>query len=74
VGLPLTSGPVIFFLTLSHGTAFVTSAIAGTLSGGFSLVAYCLVYAWLAVRFDWRIALIGSMLALLWDRAADAKT
>jgi hypothetical protein len=63
VGLPLTSGPVIFFLTLSHGTAFVTSAIAGTLSGGFSLVAYCLVYAWLAVRFDWRIALIGSMLA-----------
>jgi len=63
VGLPLTSGPVIFFLALSHGAAFAASAIAGTLSGGFSLVAFCLVYAWLAIRFDWRISLIGSMLA-----------
>ena len=63
VGLPLTSGPVIFFLALSHGATFATSAIAGTLSGGFSLVAFCLVYAWLAVRFDWRISLTGSMLA-----------
>ena len=63
VGLPLTSGPVIFFLALSHGASFAASAISGTLSGGFSLVAFCLVYAWLAIRFDWRIALTVSMLA-----------
>ena len=63
VGLPLTSGPVIFFLALSNGTTFAASAINGTLSGGFSLVAFCLVYAWLAIRFDWRAALAGSMLA-----------
>ena len=63
VGLPLTSGPVIFFLALSHGATFAASAISGTLSGGFSLVAFCLVYAWLAIRTDWRIALTGSMLA-----------
>ncbi len=49
VGLPLTSGPVIFFLALSHGATFAASAISGTLSGGFSLVAFCLVYAWLAI-------------------------
>ncbi|HEY9153446.1 MAG TPA: hypothetical protein VIN60_11210 [Anaerolineales bacterium] len=63
VGLPLTSGPVIFFLALSHGATFAASAIAGTVSGGFSLVAFCLVYAWLAIRFDWRVSLVGSMLA-----------
>jgi hypothetical protein len=62
VGLPLTSGPVIFFLALSHGATFTVSAIAGTISGGFSLVAFCLVYAWLAIRFDWRTALVGSIL------------
>src|SRR5581483_11308029 len=36
VGLPLTSGPVIFFLSLSHDTSFVSSTVLGTLSGGFS--------------------------------------
>jgi hypothetical protein len=63
VGLPLTSGPIIFFLALSNGEKFAASAIAGTISGGFSLVAFCLVYGWLATRFDWRVSLIGSMLA-----------
>ena len=63
VGLPLTSGPVIFFLALNNGAPFAASAIAGTISGGFSLVAFCLVYAWLGTRFDWRAALAGSLLA-----------
>ena len=63
VGLPLTSGPIIFFLALNNGASFAASAISGTLSGGFSLVAFCLVYAWLAIRFDWRISLTVSMLA-----------
>ncbi len=49
VGLPLTSGPIIFFLALNNGASFAASAISGTLSGGFSLVAFCLVYAWLAI-------------------------
>lgn len=63
IGLPLTSGPVIFFLSLSHDKAFLISSVLGTLSGGFSLVAFCLVYAWLATRFHWSIAMIGSLLA-----------
>src|SRR5512147_1856232 len=63
IGLPLTSGPVIFFLSLNHDKAFLMSSVLGTLSGGFSLVAFCLVYAWLATRFHWPIAMIGSLLA-----------
>lgn len=63
IGLPLTSGPVIFFLSFSHDSAFLLSSILGTLSGGFSLVAFCLTYAWLATRFSWLVATVGSLVA-----------
>jgi hypothetical protein len=61
VGLPLTSGPVIFFLAISHDAGFAANAALGVISGGISLVAYTLTYAWLAVRFRWYIALLGSL-------------
>ena len=53
VGMPLTSGPVLFFVALSHGAAFAANAALGVISGGLSLVAYALAYAWLATRFRW---------------------
>jgi hypothetical protein len=62
VGMPLTSGPVIFFVALSHSTAFAANAALGVLSGGLSLVAYALTYSWLAVKFRWQIAITGSLL------------
>jgi len=71
VGLPLTSGPVVFFVALSHDRAFAFEAVRGVLSGGFSLVAYSLTYAWLAKRFSWKISfaagvmVFGGMTALL---------
>ena len=61
VGLPLTSGPVIFFLALGHDAGFAANAALGVISGGVSLVAYALTYAWLARRFRWYIALFGSL-------------
>lgn len=61
VGLPLTSGPVAFILAISHDTTFAFGAIRGTLSGGFSLIAFCLTYAWLARRFNWVITALGSI-------------
>jgi hypothetical protein len=60
VGMPLTSGPVIFFVALSHDVAFAADAALGVISGGLSLVAYALTYAWLATRFRWYVALPGS--------------
>lgn len=60
VGMPLTSGPVIFFLALSHDAAFAANTVLGIVSGGLSLISYALTYAWLATRFRWYIALIGS--------------
>lgn len=61
VGLPLTSGPVIFFLAISHDIPFAANAIRGTLSGGFSLIAFCLVHAWLAQKYDWHLSTLGSL-------------
>jgi hypothetical protein len=61
VGMPLTSGPVIFFLALSHDVAFAANAALGVISGGLSLVLYALTYAWLAMRFRWVVALTGSL-------------
>lgn len=62
VGLPLTSGPVAFFVALSHERAFAFETVRGVLSGGFSLIAYCLTYAWLAKRFHWAISFSISMI------------
>jgi hypothetical protein len=62
VGMPLTSGPVIFFVALSHEKAFAANAALGVLSGGLSLVAYALTYSWLAVKFRWQIAIAGSLI------------
>lgn len=65
VGLPLTSGPVIFFLALSHGEAFASAAAVGTLSGTFAECTFCLAYAWLARRAGWPLTLGISCLAFL---------
>jgi hypothetical protein len=63
VGLPLTSGPVVFFLAISHDTGFALNATLGVLSGGISLVIYTLIYAWLAIYFRWPVAIICSLVA-----------
>jgi hypothetical protein len=62
VGLPFTSGPVAFFVALSHERAFAFETVRGVLSGGFSLIAYALAYAWLAKRFHWSISFAGSVI------------
>jgi len=62
VGLPLTSGPVAFFIALSHDRAFAFNTIRGTLSGGFSLVAFILTYTWVAKRFNWAVSILASIL------------
>ncbi len=61
VGMPLTSGPVIFFVALSHDVHFAANAALGVISGGLSLVAYALTYAWLATRFRWQVSITGSL-------------
>ncbi len=63
VALPLTTGPIVFLLALTHGSAFAARTAAGTLAGGFSLAAFVLVYARLAPRLPWLPTLAGATLA-----------
>lgn len=65
VGLPLTSGPVSFFLALEQGRAFTAHAALGTLMGVISLSAFCVVYCWLSLRAGWVLCWIGSWTAYL---------
>lgn len=62
VGMPLTSGPVVFFLALSHGVLFAENSALGVLNGGISLVLYALTYTRLAIRFPWPVSITGSIL------------
>ena len=62
VGMPLTSGPVVFFLALSHDVTFAANAVLGVVSGGLSLISYALTYAWLATRFRWYVSLAGGFI------------
>ncbi|HEU5200694.1 MAG TPA: hypothetical protein VFU32_13730, partial [Ktedonobacterales bacterium] len=62
VGLPLTSGPVIFFLALAQGATFAATAAAGILAGVVSVACFCLAYSWLALRWGWPFNLITGWL------------
>ncbi|HEY7358370.1 MAG TPA: hypothetical protein VH590_17940 [Ktedonobacterales bacterium] len=70
VGLPLTSGPVAFFLALNHGLPFAAAAAAGTLTGTLAECSFCLGYGWLARRAGWPLTLAISCLAFLATIAA----
>lgn len=70
VGLPFTSGPIVFFLVLAHGVSFATAAAVGTLAGAISQAVFCLCYAWLAVRWGWPRALLAGCLGFVATTAA----
>ena len=66
VGLPLTSGPVVFFLALEQGSGFATTAALAVLLGTISQAAFAVAYARAAVRTGWPVAAVagGGVFAL----------
>jgi len=56
VGLPLTSGPVVFFLAIDEGSRFATTAALAVLLGTISQAAFAVAYARVAVRAGWPMA------------------
>lgn len=63
VGLPLTSGPVCFFLALDQGTGFAAGAGLGCLGGAAAEAAFCLAYGKIARHRGWPAALGAASLA-----------
>jgi hypothetical protein len=53
VGLPLTSGPVIFFLALEQGNRFATGASLGVILGITSQAVFALAYVRLVRTAGW---------------------
>ena len=53
VGLPLTSGPVAFFLALEQGDIFAYKTSQGIMLGIVSVYVFCLIYSRTAMRFGW---------------------
>ncbi len=53
VALPLTSGPVLFFVALDHGRPFAADAAVGTTLGLGAIVAYSLGFAAASGRGPW---------------------
>lgn len=59
VALPMTSGPVAFFLAAEQGVSFAAAAAVGMLAGTISQVAFALAYGLVARRGAARAALLG---------------
>ncbi len=59
VGLPFTSGPVVFFLAIDQGSAFATAAALAVLLGTISQAAFAVAYARAAVRTGWAAAALA---------------
>lgn len=63
VGIPFTSGPIAFFLALDHGPGFAATAAAGIMAGTASQAAFCITYAWTALRIGWAVSLLAATVA-----------
>ena len=63
VGLPLTSGPVVFFLAIERGASFAAAATLGALAGAIAEAAFCLAYAYAARYLAWPAALAAASIA-----------
>jgi hypothetical protein len=63
IALPLTSGPVTFFIALAEGPRFAASVAAGSLLGVMAIAAFAVTYAWLAGRTGWPAAVVGAAVA-----------
>jgi hypothetical protein len=57
IGLPLTSGPVCFFLAVEQGAGFAAAAARGCLAGATAEAGFCLAYAIAARDEGWPIAI-----------------
>jgi len=63
IGLPITTGPFIFIVSLQQGIAFGGHTARGILLGQMALVAFCWVYAQCVLRYSWLPAILLATLA-----------
>jgi len=63
VGLPLTSGPICFFLAVEQGPDFAATAARGCLAGAAAEAGFVLAYAAVASYAAWPVSLAAATIA-----------
>jgi uncharacterized membrane protein (GlpM family) len=63
VGLPLTTGPVAFFIALDQGERFAAATALGSLAGAAAEAAFCVAYGRLAASGGWPLSLLAATAA-----------
>lgn len=63
LGIPLNSGPILFFLALEQGPAFASRTAIGSLLGILAWAAFSLAYAWCCLKLNWWYCTIIGWLA-----------
>lgn len=64
VGMPLTSGPILAYLTMEHGCGFAAHAALGSLGGAAAQAGFVVGYCHSA-RYRWPYALMAGTLGFL---------
>ena len=59
-GLPISAGPIALFLAIEQGATFAAQAAVTTIASIAATALYCLVYARVAQRRAWPIAVLGA--------------
>lgn len=67
-GLPVVTGPILFFLAMEHGPRFASTAASAALSAVLASVAFSVAYSRSAARLSWPASLFLALLA--WAGAA----
>lgn len=63
LGLPLNSGPILFFLVLQEGRGFASAAAVGSLLGIVAWAAFGLVYALCCPKLSWWASMLAGWAA-----------
>ena len=53
LGIPLNSGPIVFFLVLEQGTQFASRTAVGSLLGILAWAAFTVAYAYACLKMPW---------------------
>jgi hypothetical protein len=72
-GLPVVTGPILFFLALEHGDVFASAASTASAAAVFATAVFLIAYAHASQRFHWSIALLAAVFAW-WLAAAFLST
>ena len=67
-GLPVVTGPILFFLAYERGPEFAAAAAATSLSAVFASISFSIVYSNACIRWRWAVALPLALSA--WAMAA----